>query len=525
MKHVFSSLRARHVVSSFVLSLLLADCSVAIDLPAVLEEEDSDACRNEDDDDLDGEMNCADPGCAAFCPNGLNRVLPTFTCFTDPSRGLAFREVGLDPTRCDPNPDRNLRCAEDEHLIPGAVGCRRVGDACSDGWAIPEGEHPRVWYVRPGEDGAGSDADPFGTLASALDASRAGDAIVLSAGEHAAARVDVDVLLLGACIAQTRIVGELEIAADVRVANLAADRLVVEGSLDAVGVAVTGETVVDGSATFDGSRLEAGTGELALRVEGHATLVASTVRASERAISSAGALSLRGVAVRGTTVFAVEALGPNTTLEGVSIEIAGGVGVAARCTAAETTQCLTISGSSITSLNPAATSLGLALEGPSNVSETIVSGMAEGAVRASAAVDLSDLVLENGLGFGASFEGEADALLTRALIRNHGARALNVTSDATVTVVDLSVHAPPTSVTDSCIVNAGELLMTSFTATSCKPCAVVLEAESSSTLTDGFLQNNGRAMCLARRLDVPLQALTTSVTFRDNQANITLLDR
>jgi hypothetical protein len=400
-----------------------------------------------------------------------------------------------------------------------------VGGACPDDWATPEGEHPRVWYVRPGEDGVGTEADPFGTLASAVDVSSAGDAIVLAAGDHVATRVDVDVDVLGACVAQTRIVGQLEIAADVRVANLSAERIVVEGTLDAVGVAVTGETVVVGSATFDGSRFETGTGELALRVDGRATLVASTIRASERAISSAGTLSLRGVAVRDTTVFAVEALGPTTTLEGVSIEIASGVGVDARCTAEETSECLTLVRSSVTSLDPSATSLGLALEGPSGVRETVVSGMAEGALRASSTVDLSDLVLENGLGFGASFEGEATALLTRALIRNHGARALNVVRGATVTAVDLSVRAPPTSTTDSCMVNAGELFMMSFRATSCAPCGLVLEAGSASTLTDGLLQNNGRAVCLARRLDVPLQALTASVTYRDNAANITLLDR
>jgi len=519
MKHA-SSWR---LLSALALPVLLPGCSVAIDLPPLLEEESLDACRNAEDDDLDGEMNCADPGCAAFCPNGLNHLLPTFTCFTDPSRGLAFREVGVDPTRCDPKPDRDVICAGDEHLIPGAVGCRRVGGACPDGWAIPEGEHPRVWYVRPGEDGVGTEADPFGTLASAIDVSGAGDAIVLAAGDHVATRVDVDVL--GACVAQTRIVGQLEIAADVRIANLSAERLVVEGTLDAVGVAVDGETVVVGSATFDGSRLEAGTGELALQVDGRATIVGSTIRASERAVSSAGELSLRGVAVRDTTVFAVEALGPTTTLEGVSIEIASGVGVDARCTAEETSECLTLVRSSITSLDPSATSLGLALEGPSGVRETVVSGMAEGALRASATVDLSDLVLENGLGFGASFEGEATALLTRALIRNHGARALNVVRGATVTAVDLSVRAPATSTTDSCIVNAGELFMMSFSATSCVPCGLMLEAESATTLSDGLLQNNGRAVCLARRLDVPLQALTTSVTYRDNRSNITLLDR
>lgn len=503
----------------FLVSIASIGCSVTIDLPPLREEETSEACRNELDDDLDGEMNCADPGCALFCFDGDGLIAPMFECFSDPVRGLAFREVGVDPVYCDPDPDRDVTCANFEHLIPGAEGCRRIGAACPEGWPTVDGA--RVLYVRGGADGDGSPEDPFGTLAAALAVSRDGDTIVLAPGEHTAARIDVAITLIGACAAETIVRGELTIASNVSLEDVSVvGSLAVEGSLIARGVMITGPSVIEGSASFDDVRFVVGVGDPALAVEGEATLVACTIDAMERGIVGAGSLTLDAVAVRGTSVVAIETSGASE-LEGVALEIADGIGLRTYCVATEGTVCAKVSKLEVTSLLRAGdTSIGLWLEGPSSVQHARVAGMGSGGIVASSQVVLDDVIVESSAGFGATFERGTDAILRRTIFRDHGRHSLQVDDGATLTAIDLVVRGVRSSTTESCVINAGVLQMTRFTIRSCAPCGLELAETSEVLLSDGLIADSNRGTCLARRLDIPLHDITASVTHRDNRINI-----
>jgi hypothetical protein len=500
-------------------------CSVAIDLPPLLEEESSEACENDEDDDLDGEMNCADPGCAVFCPDGDTVLPPSFECFSDSTRGLAFRRVGVDPVHCEPYPERELDCAGDEHLLPGAEGCRLVGVACPAEWPTST-EEVGVIYVRSGSvEGDGSRARPFGSLTEALAASVDGDTIEVGPGDYEGAHVDVDVTIRGACASQTRLAG-LASGALFTLENLTViGELVVTptGQLHAIGIAVRGRTSVEGEATFDGARFVSN--DVGITVTGNATVLASTIEAAETGILAQGPIEVRGVAVRGTRATAIDAEA-EAVLEGVAITVVDGVGFSTRCVASSAGSCATVSRSHFDAIQSAESrSVGLDLRGPTTVTGTRVLGMRSSGIEARSTVSSTHLAIENCGGYGVWAHPSSTVTLSRGLLRANADSALRVEIDATLTAIEVSITGPVTGTSQHCVVAAGTLQMTSFEITSCPQCGLVIEDTSTVVVTNGIITETTDGACVARRADISMPALTRSVTYRNNVTNVARYDR
>jgi hypothetical protein len=500
-------------------------CSVAIDIPPLLEEESAAACENDADDDLDGEMNCADPGCAVFCPDGDTVLPPSFECFADSTRGLAFRRVGVDPVHCEPYPERELGCDGDEHLLPGAEGCRLVGVACPDEWPTSTDEVGALYVQSGATDGDGSRARPFGSLTEALAASVDGDTIEVGPGEYEGARVDVDVTIRGACGSQTRLAG-LTSGALLTLENLTVSgELVVSetGRLSANGITVRGRTLVDGDATFDGARFVSN--DVGITVTGSATVLASTIDAEETGILAQGPIEVRGVAVRGTRVTAIDTEA-EAVLEGVAITVVDGVGFSTRCVASGAGSCATISRSHFDAIQSTESeSVGLDLRGPTTVTGTRVLGMRSTGVDVRDTVSLTHVAIEIGGGYGVVAHPESTVVLTRALLRANADAALRVASGATATTVDVSIAGPVTGTSQHCVVAAGTLRMTSFEITSCPQCGLVIEDTSAVVVSNGIITEATYGACVARRADITMQTLTQRVTYRNNVTNVDDYDR
>lgn len=502
----------------------LVGCSVAIDIPPLLEEESAEACENDVDDDLDGEMNCADPGCAVFCPDGDTVLSPSFQCFTDPMRGLAFRRVGVDPVHCEPYPERELGCDDDEHLLPGAEGCRLVGVACPAEWPTST-EELRTIYVRRGATaGDGSRARPFGSLADALAASVDGDTLEVGPGDYETAQVDVDVRIRGACGSETFVAG-LASGASLTLENLSVGGLVVSetGRLSANGITVRGRTLVEGEATFDGARFVSS--DVGIEVVGRATVLASSIDAREIGILAQGPVDVRGVAVRGTRVIAIAAEA-EVSLEGVAVSVVDGAGLQTRCVASDGGTCATVTRSHFDAVQSTESrSIGLDLRGPTAVAETRVLGMRSNGVDVRDTVSLTHVAIEAGGGDGVVAHPESTLVLTRALLRANSGSALRVEAGATATTVDVSITGPVTGTSQHCVVAAGTLRMTSFEITSCPQCGLVIEDTSAVVVSNGIITQATYGACVARRADITMQALTQRVTYRNNVTNVDDYDR
>ncbi|MBI2898512.1 MAG: hypothetical protein HYY06_33480 [Deltaproteobacteria bacterium] len=111
---------------------------------------------------------------------------------------------------CDPWPEGGRQdCAEDEAHFPGRPRCERIGPPCPEGeWPAEIPEDARVLYVRAGEPagGDGTRERPLGRIADAVAAADDGDVIALSKGVFdEEVWIDRAVLLLGACVLETRI--------------------------------------------------------------------------------------------------------------------------------------------------------------------------------------------------------------------------------------------------------------------------------------------------------------------------------
>jgi len=148
-----------------------------------------------------------------------------------------WREVGGDPIECDPWPDTGRAdCTGATAHFPGGAGCEPIGAVC------PEGDFPAdlpasspILYVRAGapEPGAGTEEQPFATIATAMLAAPEGAIVALAKGTYAeAVRPRARVTLWGACAAETRI--------EVGSASLSGDQIV---TITEPGVAIRNVTI------------------------------------------------------------------------------------------------------------------------------------------------------------------------------------------------------------------------------------------------------------------------------------------
>ncbi|MEM9069711.1 MAG: hypothetical protein AAGE52_14460 [Myxococcota bacterium] len=110
------------------------------------------------------------------------------------------------PPFCDPYVEGVEECLDHEAHVPGEEGCHAVGRAC--GTLEAPADAARVFYVREGGDGDGSEAAPFGTIGAALEIAGAGDAILIEEGTYAEENLQlrVAVTIRGACAERVRIV-------------------------------------------------------------------------------------------------------------------------------------------------------------------------------------------------------------------------------------------------------------------------------------------------------------------------------
>jgi len=117
-------------------------------------------------------------------------------------------------TICHPPPQ--LDCPVGEAQFLGETTCRLIGTVCPPGDWLDEAQIRElaadfagaIRYVRPGAAGSGTQASPFGQIATALAGASDGDIIALAQGTYTeAVRINRSVALLGACVSGTTIFG------------------------------------------------------------------------------------------------------------------------------------------------------------------------------------------------------------------------------------------------------------------------------------------------------------------------------
>lgn len=193
---------------------LLAGCS-ALNAPPSLEDETGGGnCHDSTDNDLDGEMDCADPGCAGVCPDRVDvQREPALTpC---PAEWAEVSAEG-EPTRCEPDHTFGPAC----DVGDPRNDCPPIGSSC-DGFVLD----PRqpVLYVAQGGTGDGSAEDsPLGSIEEAVRIAAPGAQIAIR-GVHnlaGALRLERPVTLVGECSSRTLLLTDdreevsVEIAAD-----------------------------------------------------------------------------------------------------------------------------------------------------------------------------------------------------------------------------------------------------------------------------------------------------------------------
>lgn len=217
-----------------------------------------------------------------------------------------WSEVTIADARACELPPAVRDCGRGRAHFVGGAGCEDVGSACPSEGDFADGVSDDAIFVRPGADGVGTRASPFGTLDDALAIASDGDVIALSVGAHdAAAQLPDGVRIVGACAARTFLVGvpDTDFALGLGSGRSATiEDLTIEGAEIAIGVA--------GEATIRGVVIESTVGAgIAVTATGRATLEEVVVRGVRPAGTSGGmALFVDGGAVEGTRVILEDAV-------------------------------------------------------------------------------------------------------------------------------------------------------------------------------------------------------------------------
>lgn len=202
------------------------------------------ACGDDDtplvDASVDAPLETRDAGADAALPSLRAPEAPRWTC---PPGWSSTRSGSVDTCTLPPV----AVCPIGQAHFVGGEGCEDVGRPCPDGdfaLDLPAG----ALHVRPGADGDGSLASPFGSLADALAVASSGDVIALSTGEHEAfVQVPNGVTIRGACSARTHVVTAA--AADFALGIGGGRSAIVEDlrvSSSGVGVGVAGDLTLRG---------------------------------------------------------------------------------------------------------------------------------------------------------------------------------------------------------------------------------------------------------------------------------------
>jgi hypothetical protein len=217
-----------------------------------------------------------------------------------------WSEVTIADARACELPPAIRDCGRGRAHFVGGAGCEDVGSPCPSAGDFAEDVGDDAIFVRPGADGVGTRAAPFGALADALAIAGDGAVIALSVGAHdAAAQLPDGVELVGACAARTFLVGvpDTDFALGLGSGRSATIRdLTIEGAEIAIGVG--------GEATIRGVVIESTVGAgIAVTATGRATLDEVVVRGVRPAGTSGGmALFVDGGVVEGTRVILEDAV-------------------------------------------------------------------------------------------------------------------------------------------------------------------------------------------------------------------------
>jgi hypothetical protein len=217
-----------------------------------------------------------------------------------------WSELTIAGARACELPPAVRECGRGRAHFVGGSGCEDVGTACPNAGDFADGASDDAIFVRPGSDGVGTRASPFGSLDDALAVAEAGDVVALSVGAHdAAVQLPDGVRIVGACAARTFLVGVPDTDFVLGLGSgrsVTIEDLTIEGAEIAIGVA--------GEATIRGVVIESTVGAgIAVTATGRATLDEVVVRGVRPAETSGGmALFVDGGSVRGTRVVLEDAV-------------------------------------------------------------------------------------------------------------------------------------------------------------------------------------------------------------------------
>ncbi len=519
-------------------ALAIAGCTAVTGLPAVESEETAPSCSNGIDDDLDGDMDCADESCSVHCYDGDRLDSPDVSgCFRDEALGLAFRVVDVADRhqRCEPDPEAAPQCAAGEHRPPGASACAPPGEACPSGeWPDAPDDGRALVHVREGAAGGdGSSGAPFGTLAEALAAAPASARVLLARGAYdAPASVDRAVELRGACAAESVVRGPLRLAAsgasvkDLSVEASAGPALVVVEDARVGGLRIAGAVSVTGAALdVEDTTVEAGDG-VAVEASGGATLgLVTTTLTGESGISIEEAtLTVRGVAVRGTRGVGVRLGGGARTAgaAGLVVEPSEGTGIEVACDAGAE-RCADLE-DVVVRFPPGLPDAGrgiLVSRGRARFRRAFVARTLESALEVEDAfVDFEDSTIEAVEAGGAAHVAAGGELwLVRVFLHTSRPRGLLVDPGGRANAIDFHVlGSDRVSTGDMCVEARGgsALVLSRFLLEDCGVCGLRLEPDVELVYYDGLVGRSTRGVCLAPEAAYPIPDLTRSVSYRDN---------
>lgn len=519
-------------------ALALAGCTAVTGLPSVESEETAPSCSNGIDDDLDGDMDCADESCSVHCYDGDRLDSPDVTgCFRDEALGLAFRVVDVADRhqRCEPDPEAAEQCAAGEHRPPGASACAPPGAVCPSGeWPVAPDDGRALLHVREGASGGdGSSGAPFGTIAEALAAAPASARILLARGAYdAPPSVDRAVELRGACSAETLVRGALRLAAaGASVKDLAIDAgsgpaLAVVEDARVGGLRIAGAVAVTGAALEVEDTIVDAEAAVAVEATGGAALgLVTTTISGESGISiEEGTLTLRAVAVRRTHGTGVR-LGAGARTAGAAalvVEPSEGTGIEIACDAGPE-RCADLE-DVVVRFPPGLPDAGrgiLVRTGRARFRRTFVARTLESALDVeSAFVDFEDSTVEAVEAGGAAHVATGGELwLVRVFLHNSRPRGLLVEPGGRASAIDFHVLGSDRVTTGDMCVEARQgsaLVLSRFILEDCGVCGVRLEPDVELVYYDGLVGRSTRGVCLAPEAAYPIPDLTRSVSYRDN---------
>jgi hypothetical protein len=531
---------------------LLPACTFLAPYPAVGTEDDETTCSDGVDNDLDGDTDCADEGCATFCPS-LAVVAPSslLPCFAQGD--IAFREEQerAEPT-CEPWPAIAPDCGPGEVLLPGRTSCTALGDPCGD--PFKDGIEADIYVLAGQFEGDGSAEMPYGFLLRAVAEAQAGDTIAVGAGSYGEhVTIDKPLHVVGACPAATQIIGG---GVTVPVLRVTSPGVIVEGVtiqsvgpgivVEAGGSLVLRDVVIDGvggtairvhNATLDARHVvvrdvRGGTGAAVLAQEGAEVLLSSVLIEDVDGV---------GVFANGGEVDVVASAVRRTVSEGLRVQGAGalrarGVVVSASGTAAALVSC---SGDTpeapcldledVVVRQPTGSGAGVdVVAGHIRLERTLIDGarvrslrLSEGTARLSHVVVLNTRRTSDDA--GTAIDVGAGARLQGGFVRLR-ANQFNglAVQDGTVLLRDLEVLGEQESGTSGVGVRArgaATLELDRFGIIAPGLCGLQLERDVAFVGVDGVITGADRGACVPPAPFTPAQ-LSGQITYAGNGRNI-----